>query len=95
MSYNEGTDTDKKPTLYGCIMCDLEDEKRARNLAPGEKIPAPYITEDERDEALARLYSGEAYREHEASKPELLEEYRAGLIEKEPRYLRRRGNAKT
>jgi len=75
--------------MYGCIVCDEEDERRSRDSAPGEKKQKSFYTEEERDEALARIYSGEAYREHEEAKEEIMAS-RNPVV----RSTRRRGNVK-
>ena len=88
MSYEvEGSErSGSSAKMHGCIVCDVDDENAARNRDPDEKVYRSYYTEEERDEALERLYSGEAYSDHEETKAER-SEIRA------PRF-RRRGNVK-
>lgn len=62
----------EQPEVIGCIVCDLTGELRARDSLPGEKPPKNFYSEHERDVAIERLISGEAYKEHEELKEELL-----------------------
>jgi hypothetical protein len=75
----------------GCVVCDVEDEQTARDLMPDEKVPRRYYNETERDEALERLYSGAAYREHEERRQEIKDESEANAA---PKRSLRHGNVK-